>query len=231
VNTVIRHPATVYCAVPAIVSVALIGAYFSGVDWLQGIVSPNWDLPNPNAPREFGLLENLQNVCLIAICVIATRAAIRASGTRRLIFIGIALFTTFVLLEELDYGLHYYELATGVSSYDPTQVRNIHNIGKVDLFMKSAMNATLILYFGLLPLGLRKSNHPLVRAYLPSVYCVLTLIVMLAMRTLAHGLQDMGVGNPGTIEKNLSEFRELNVYYLGILYVYDIAHRPSAPEN
>jgi len=218
---------TAYCAVPAIVSVTLIGAYFSGVDLLQSIVSPNWDLPNRDAPREFGLLENLQNVCLIAIIAIAIRAAKRAHAVHRFIFAGIGLFTVFVLLEELDYGLHYYELVTGWKSHDPEQVRNVHNIGDVDRFMKTAMDATLILFFGILPLTLRRSENRWVRAYLPSVYCVLTLIVMLAMRTLAHGLQDAGVGNPGSIEKNLSEFRELNTYYLAMLYIYDIAHRPA----
>jgi len=51
------------------------------------------------------------------------------------------------------------------------------------------------------------------------------------MRSLAHGLQDLGVGDPGTIEKNISEFRELNIYYLALVYFYDVAHRPFASTN
>lgn len=222
----VRQNVVLYGAIPLAVSLALIAAYFSGVDSLQNIVSPNLDLPNPDANREFGLLENLQNAYLIAIVVIALLAAKRVGGRVRLVFAGIAVLATFVLLEEIDYGLHYYEIATGVSSYDPGQVRNIHNIGDANRYFKRTGDAVLIVFFGLLPLALRKSGNPAIRAVLPNSWSLLALVVMLAMRSLAHTLQDYGAGNPGTIEKNISEFRELNVYYLGILYVYDIAHRP-----
>ncbi len=215
-----------YVVIPTVVSVVLIGAYFSGVSFLQSIVSPNLDLPNPDAPREFGLLENLQNAYLIAIIVIAALAARRRTGAARILFAGAALFTTFVLLEEVDYGLHYYELATGTSKFDPNQVRNVHNIGDTTKHMKRVADVVLILGFGLLPLVLRNRTNPVVRAVLPSPYCVLTLIVMVLMRSLPHGLQDLGVGDPGTIEKNLSEFRELNIYYLAMLYAFDISRRP-----
>jgi hypothetical protein len=223
--------AMLYGVAPAIISLVLIGMYFSGVHVLQSIVSPNWDLPNPDAPREFGLLENLQHVFLIAIAVIAALAAKRTSGLARLFFAGVTAMTVFVFLEEIDYGLHYYEIATGDSSFDPGQVRNVHNIGDANRYFKKVGDAVLILFFGLLPLVLRKNTHPVVRAVLPSAWCVLTLVVMLAMRSLAHGLRDYGVGDPGTIDKNISEFRELNVYYLGVLYVYDIAHRPFAMQR
>lgn len=217
-----------YGAFPAVVSLALIGAYFSGVPALQQVVSPNFDLPNPDAAREFGLLENLQNVYLLLIVAIAALAAKRRVGLGRLFFVGIALSTAFVFLEEIDYGLHYYEIMTGASSYDPEQVRNIHNIGDTNRYIKRVADILLVLCFGLLPLVLRKNANPLVRSVLPSPYCLLTLLVMLAMRSLAHGLQDLGVGNPGSIEKNLSEFRELNIYYLAVIYMLDIARRPFA---
>jgi len=216
----------IYGGIPAAVSLVLIGSYFSGVAFLQNIVSPNFELPNPNAPREFGLLENLQNVYLIAIIVIAAVAARRSGGLARMAFFGVALFVSFVFLEEIDYGLHYYEIITGVSSYDPEQVRNVHNIGDTTQHIKRVADAVLILFFGLMPLALRKNTHPFVRAVLPSPYCLLTLVVMLVMRSLAHGLQDAGFGDPGSIEKNISEFRELNIYYLALVYMLDIARRP-----
>ncbi len=216
----------IYGGVPAVVSLALIGAYFSGVPVLQQVVSPNLDLPNPDAAREFGLLENLQNVCLLVLVAIAVLAAKRRAGLGRLFFGGIALFAAFVFLEEIDYGLHYYEIVTGASSYDPEQVRNIHNIGDTNKYIKRIADILLVLCFGLLPLVLRTNTNPLIRSVLPSPYCLLTLVVMLAMRSLAHGLQDLGVGNPGSIEKNLSEFRELNIYYLAVIYMFDIARRP-----
>ena len=217
-----------YGGIPAAVSLVLIGFYFSGVALLQHIVSPNLDLPNPDAPREFGLLENLQNLYLIAMVVIAAIAAKRRSGWARLAFVGIALCVSFVFLEEIDYGLHYYEILSGASSYDPEQVRNIHNIGDTTKHIKRIADAFLILFFGLMPLVLRKTTHPLIRSVLPSPYSVLTLVVMLVMRSLAHGLQDAGFGDPGSIEKNISEFRELNIYYLAMIYLLDVARRPFA---
>ena len=216
----------IYGVIPAAVSLALIGGYFSGISMLQHVVSPNLDLPNPDAAREFGLLENLQNIYLLLIVGIAIWAAKRRSGVGRMFFGGIALCTVIVFLEEIDYGLHYYEIVTGVSSYDPNQVRNIHNIGDTNRYLKRVADILLVLCFGLLPLALRTSANPLIRSVLPSPYCLLTLVVMLAMRSLAHGLQDLGVGEPGSIEKNLSEFRELNIYYLAMVYLLDIARRP-----
>jgi len=217
-----------YGVIPAVVSLALIGGYFSGVALLQHIVSPNLDLPNPNAAREFGLLENLQNVYLLAIIGICVVAAKRRNGRFRMLFAGASLFVGFVLLEEIDYGLHYYEMATGVSSYDPEQIRNVHNIGETTRYVKRVADVILVLVFGLFPFVLRKNKNAFVRMVLPSPYSFLTLVVMLVMRSLAHGLQDLGVGNPGSIEKNLSEFREVNIYYLALVYVYDIGLRRQA---
>ena len=59
----------VYLIVPMVVELALIGAYFSFIPWLQQIVSPYSPRIHIDSAREFGLLENLQNACLIAMMV------------------------------------------------------------------------------------------------------------------------------------------------------------------
>ena len=81
--------------------------YFSGVHALQQIISPRIDGMYVNSQREFGLLENMQNVLLIAIVIIAGRAVFKPKPAwERAGFSGIALLSVFVLLEEMDYGLH-----------------------------------------------------------------------------------------------------------------------------
>ena len=67
----------IYLVVPAGVTLALILAYFSGVSWLQALVSPRIAGMHPDSSREFGLLENLQNLYLLGIVVVAAWAVKR----------------------------------------------------------------------------------------------------------------------------------------------------------
>jgi len=89
----------IYVAVPVGVSLVLIAAYFSGVDWLQQIVSPRMPRMHPNAGREFGLLENLQNMCLLVMVGTAAwgvkRKALKAEKAALAL---ITVFAPFVLL-------------------------------------------------------------------------------------------------------------------------------------
>src|SRR5262249_20458650 len=54
----------VYLILPALTTLVLVSMYFAGPRWMQEIVAPA-------ANREFGLVENLQNVLLIG-CVVLT---------------------------------------------------------------------------------------------------------------------------------------------------------------
>ena len=228
----------IYAVVPVAIALPLILAYFSGVGWLQQVVSPRITGMWPKSSREFGLLENLQNVMLLAIAVIATMAVKRKE--RRLEKVGFAaifVFAVFVFLEEIDYGLHFYEYAKGVRFDEVAQVRNLHNLGDTNKLVKRLLDTGMVAMFVIAPLVFAKSRKPLLRYVTPDRYSILTLLAMLAMSQLAHFLRNAEVGTPGNIDKNISEFRELSIYYLFLVFLYTVVFQrnwetaPAEPED
>lgn len=216
----------VYFVIPLGVTLMLVAMYFSGVPALQKIVTPRISGMSPNTAREFGLLENLQNVVLLAMLVMMVMGFRRK--TTRIEKTGMAFlasFTLFVFLEEIDYGLHIYEYARGIKWNDAAEVRNLHNLGETNKYMKQSVDTGMVILFLIFPLAFANSKRPLLHYLCPDRYSILTLLAMVIVRTVAHALGDRGLGEGGTIQKNLSEFRELVVYYLFMLYVLEITLR------
>ncbi len=214
----------IYFAVPLGVTGVLIAMYFSGVDTLQQIVSPRMPGMNPNSGREFGLLENLQNVVLLAMFIVAIVGFRRKeTGLEKAAMGFISFFTLFIFLEEIDYGITYYEYLNDVSWVDSAKTRNLHNIGENTDIAKRVVDIGTGVLFVIVPLAFAKSSNPLLRFLAPSRYSILTVAAMVIARTVAHELKDHGFGTGGTIQKNLSEFRELITHYVFMLYVIEIA--------
>jgi hypothetical protein len=188
----------IFLAVPAVVNLLLIGMYYSGNTALQRIVSP--DLPDREYDREFGLLENLQNLLLLTIIAVGTAAAVRKRERwQRVLFAVIVAGATVVLLEEIDYGLHYYEYLRGVPTEEIADVRGVHNVENVN-DLKKAIDVGVALLFVVLPLALRRSNHPLVVYFRPTLWYTATLVLMVALSKLvAHPLENRGFGGSGTL--------------------------------
>lgn len=221
----------VYVFVPAAICGLLMAMYFSGVEWLQRLVSPAMPGMHRGMGREFGLLENLQNVYLLAIIVICAVALKRKTWKpERIAWVALLAVTVFVLLEEIDYGLHYYEYAMGIERMDAAQIRNLHNQGDATDMMKLAVDVGTGVLFVVMPLAFVRSQKPLVRYVTPSLWYLLTVLVMVGTSKLAHGLNDAGFGKGGTISQNISEFRELSIYYIFMVYLFDVAFlRSYAP--
>lgn len=217
---------SIYLFIPGGVCLALIAMYFSGVDILQKIVSPNMPRMHRGMGREFGLLENLQNLYLLAMVAMAAYAVKRKTLTwERMGWAVLTLFSIFIFLEEIDYGLHYYEYARGVTLLDAAEVRNIHNQGDNTSVMKRGVDILLIGLFLIIPLACANSSKALIRYITPTRWFILTLASMFILSRLAHGLKGAGFGEGGTINKNLSEFRELTVYYMFMVYIFELVYR------
>ena len=226
----------IYLVVPTVVGLALILAYFSGVSWLQALVSPRIVGMHPNSSREFGLLENLQNLCVLAILIVAAWAVKRKTlRIEKAAFAGLVVFSLLVLLEEIDYGLHYYEYWKGITFFQAAQTRNLHNMGDLNKLLKNVMDTVMVLLFVIAPLACANSRRPLLRYLTPDRYAILTVVAMFALSRFAHYLRDIGAGTPGTINKNISEFRELTIYYLCLVYLADIVFfrrfAPAPPDD
>ena len=117
---------TIFVIIPLLINGLFLGLYFSGVGGLQQVVAPtiNW-LPQ-NSWREFGLLEQLQNLLLLAVLTILVLGAFRKTGVLdKGIMVAGSIVFLFLFLEEIDYGINFYEYLTGGDS--GIRLRNWHN--------------------------------------------------------------------------------------------------------
>ena len=106
-----------YWQFPLIVSVVLVFMNYSGIRVFTELVSPDIN-------REFGLLEHLQ-LLLIATAFVYLTKAIRQKEFwfEKLTYGVLSLFFLVLLLEEIDYGIHYYEYFIKGAAEDKSIVR------------------------------------------------------------------------------------------------------------
>ncbi len=219
-----------FILVPLGINALLLGLYFT--PWAPGqqLVAPSMPSLSSNSGREFGLLESLQNLYLLVIVGAALLFAWRWRNPWQCAFgLVVALGAGFVLLEEIDYGLHYYEYLSGrlLPHYTP---RNLHNLGDNLRWFKLAMDGGMVLLFCLIPLATYRfrERSPLVGYLRTNCWYLAGVVLFLLLSRLAHLLDDIGLGN-GNLHQNIGEFREHNVYYLAMLYFLDLFLRRPAP--
>ncbi|HUO82260.1 MAG TPA: hypothetical protein VM616_05315 [Gammaproteobacteria bacterium] len=220
----------VFIWLPAVVCLALMALCFSGVPWLEMIIAPPIAGIGRNSWREFGLLENLQHVYLTTILVMCGRALRnRNQQWEKWLFAIVCAAVGVLLAEELDYGRHWWDLIFGVHADAAEGIRNLHNIGDTTDYIKRAGDGSAILWFVLLPWLYPHPRSPVLRYLLPSRWCASTMLLMLALSELVHRLVDAGVSVAPGMRQNVSEFRELNVYYLYMIYFYDLIYLRTSP--
>ena len=206
-----------YWLLPGVFIAAVLFMYFSGIPALQAIIAPKFN-------REFGLLEHVQLLLLLAMLAMSSAAAWREySRLRKVTFSLIALAAIFLILEETDYGLHYWELLTG----QPVQleVRNIHNQGRLNNILKRILYYAMAVVFVVLPLVREKISVRWIRDFVPSRWFLSTAVLLVAVPQIAHFLGDQGIAANGALLGNLSEFAETLTYYVMLLYVVELYGR------
>lgn len=238
-----RHPVSAYVLVPLALSGLMMGLYFSGSAPLQQLVAPTINGLPPFSWREFGIPEMLQNVLLIWTVVVLVRNALEAGhASLRALFVLLAMGFVFVLLEELDYGQHFIEFFGGAdASLNPEEWdRNIHNRFTAEgvqygSYMKSVATATLVIVFLIAPFLFNRSRFQVVRLLTPTRWAAATVLLIVVLSRMAHMLDGAGLaeinGVPGNLEHNISEFRELNMYYLFLVYFAELNQRLRRAEQ
>ena len=219
-----------HLVLPGIISLLLMAMYFSGSVFLQQIVAPTLDRVPLYSAREFGALEMLQNCFLLGIVFYTMRCllAARDSGVQ-LVALLLVVVSVFTFLVEIDYGAHFIEFLTGEHSSlaQETWTRNWHNKTNSSSvqyasYMEFVTIVGVLVGFVFAPLFLSGVRNPSIRLLLPSKWMISTVILVVLLSILAHNLDDAGYsvigGRTGNLHKNISEFRELNMYYLFLLY-------------
>lgn len=213
---------TIYWILPTTIILALIGMYFSGVPWLMEILAPQVN-------RELGLLENLQNVVLLTIIVMMVVRLRRARGSAEAGFFGlVAAASVFILLEELDWGTHFWWALHGLD-WDTRPVLNIHNQGENSDRFKFVGNLLLIVFFVILPWFRFAAHRVWARFFQPTRWYLLTAVAMVLLSRLAHTLEEAVPPEPNYLENSMSEYRELFTYYVWALYFGALAFKRQWP--
>ena len=120
---------------PSLFLLACACVYFLDPYGMSSLIAPELN-------REFGLLEHIQLILILAIVFVAF-AQSRSVPTRfeRLFFAVVGIFAFFILLEEIDYGIHYWELlqtntiAENATGEFEGRARNIHNQGEMRTYI------------------------------------------------------------------------------------------------
>lgn len=214
----------VYWFVPTAVTMVLVLMFFSGNPVLAAWVAPP-------ISRELGLLENLQAATLlVAIGFALTGWRRAASATERLVFAALAAVLTLLVLEEINYGEHFWKFVSGQSLVPRGrgQELNLHN--KISTSpIKTAANVVLLLGFVILPLAVSQHAPAWLRYITPRRALITTVLASVAVSRMAHALDEIS-GDPGhALGNNIAEFREAFIYYIGLLYVADLALRRRWP--
>ncbi len=220
-----------FVGIPIFASLLFLGLYFSGIKAAQQLIAPTIDWLLPNSWREFGIIEQIQNIYLLAIIIIFTIVVIkRKLMPEKIFFLSGALLILVLFLEEIDYGIHFYEYFTGQAS--SIEVRNWHNQetnGKQNVaYLKKIVDLITVVWFILIPIFSYKIKYIPIKSIIPSRWFIVGFIIVFVFSSLAHFLQDMGWGIingvEGNMVHNISEFRETNIYYLYLLYAIQLVN-------
>jgi hypothetical protein len=225
-----ESPLVLFVIVPVVLNAVLIGLYFSGVHWMQQIVAPTIEGLKYSQWREFGLMEMIQNALLLSVILLFIHALFTKEGFLNKLFYatGAAVFV-FLFLEEIDYGLHYYEYLSG-ELLDTELQRNWHNQWDEDgieyaTHLKRLNDLVNLLWFVLVPclVLIPQVKRVLARVLiLPSSWFIATAVITVLFSQLAHYLDDNGYaiidGRNGNLYRTIAEFRETSLYYMYFIY-------------
>jgi hypothetical protein len=207
----------IYWIVPLAFIFSLVLAYFSGPRWIQDLIAPPIN-------REFGLLENIQNILLISILLVCFILFIRENRSLvKTFFLVCVLSSTFMLLEEIDYGYHYINYMNGIAAGDDPVIHNIHNQERhVNNNMMKICYTIIGLFFIIFPYLKNDKLPPWLQRLTPSLRLQFSVIALLLISRFPLLLNKGNFITNGALYDNLAEFEELSIYYLFLLYFIEL---------
>ncbi len=219
----------IYWILPVIVLIPCILIFFYNPGGLSKFIAPEFN-------REFGILENLQLVLLTGAFIVALRGIrVKRQKAEKLACKLLAIGAVFLFLEEIDYGLHYYEYIIGKTKAEVDyqiavqhQVRNIHNIGKMNSIIKFLVYLCIAVLFVVMPLLPKKflHKHRWIEYFSPSRYFIGTAMAMLILNQVVQYLNTIFYDQNIALAGNASEFEEVMIYYICLLYLWEMISKP-----
>ncbi len=228
-----------FMLIPAAFNLLFLGLYFSGISSLQQLIVPRMETLYLPSWREFGMVEQAQNILLLSTLGVLFYAALkRKISTEKYFFAFGSIIVLFLFLEEIDYGLHFahYFLNNTIEiprfNWHNQQTFSDRENGH---YLKQASDFLCIIWFLLIPMVKTKCSFRPLASIMPCRWFIAALIVSFMFSPLAHYLNEQGFGiidnQQGLLDGNISEFRETSTYYLFLLYALQLAKRVNFKKN
>ena len=206
-----------YWQFPLIAGIFLVFLNYSGIRGFTELISPDVN-------REFGLLENLQLLLIATTFIYAVKAIrLKKFWFEKLAYVVLSLFFVVLFLEEIDYGIHYYEYFVKGVTEDKSIVRNFHNQGDNNYYLRQASYVVMVLLFVVLPFFRNKIKNNLLHHFVASSMIIYSFLVYLFIGQLSRWMPKLGMPVNESLRGNHQEFEELVLYFIILLYVYEIA--------
>jgi hypothetical protein len=212
-----------YWILPTGFVLALVMLYFTGGPVARSVLAPGFN-------RELGVLESTQHLLILAVLLVVWRGFRNARDAwERLGFGLVFALGSFQLLEEINYGQHYLMALQGIPRDGFARAWSLHNQGGNSSRIKTFSDIVMAVYFVVLPLVANRRFPAWLRYLAPPRLMVATILCMVLVSKLAHRLNDAQVLADHQLGNSISEFREIFVYYIGLLYVYELVYRRHWP--
>ena len=213
-----------YWIAPTILLISCVLVYYFNFLNLGFIISPEYN-------REFGLIENIQLITIIATIWVAFKSFIkREIKLIKYFFLGVSLFSIFIFLEEMDYGLHFIEYFSGIAhqkSTAHTEIRNIHNQGNLLPYITKFVYISFALVIIVIPLiaSRIKNLNKYIKWLIPSTNLAYSLVAMFILSQFTLFVEGNVTYELTSLENNLSEFEEVFIYYIAFLYIFELSKK------
>ena len=198
--------------------------YFFDTLGMSHLIAPEYN-------REFGLIENIQLLIILAIIFVSFKKLTKAkTKSIKLVFALILVGSILIFLEEIDYGLHYYDYFIGKSNEQisiefshKNSIRNIHNQGNLLHYIKLLAYISLGLIV-VIPIVLKRLNYrnKYLNYIVPQHYFIYTIMSMTFINRAALYIDEFLKNNDiNSLNSNVSEFEEVFIYYIVFLYILE----------
>jgi hypothetical protein len=220
----------IYWILPSAITLLCSIVYFLNPFNLAEVIAPDFN-------REFGLVENIQLALLVIIfCLSIKGFRSRTIKLEKYGFLLLAMATAFIFLEEIDYGLHYIEYFQGKTQAEvkyemevEKKIRNVHNSGHLNGKFKFTSYVFIVVFFVVLPLipkRISKQNR-LLNFFTPSQWIITTAISLLITNKIAFFFYKNYNLYNRSLDRNVTEFEEGMIYYIIMLYVWEMVKKPE----
>jgi hypothetical protein len=205
-----------YWGLPLVLSFILMVCYFQGPNWLQELAASSYN-------REFGLVENTENAILLCIVYMAFRL-LKLPNSKRLKITYLVIFfaAVFVFLEEIDYGYHYVNYINDAGATQLSINHNIHNMPHVNNQLRLIFYMFIAIFIIILPYFSSYKLPLLLGHFVADIRLQLTVLAFLIISKMAGIFNDLSHNTNMALHGNISEFEELALYYLFLVYEYGL---------